>query len=305
MYYRYSSTLLTLLFCLSSAPNTFASRFERYETGGRDPAAPGGPYRAHIGIGPPNPAPEFVDVFGTVNARDCNWNMMALMRAEFQNSGLLLPPPYWVPRSPWYVELKEFLGPGASSGGVLPAYGLPKTWISPIGPATYWLDHDATFFDFHYAFKTLMSEYFNPPTYDSRNMDGDGKIRGGFQIYEDLSLDAAGENNNLAIFVYNATSDFNEMIDISAGCVRPGARGRDRVLNLLLRFGFFDKSCADNEPSSDSSVTSSTASDGGSCSPSMLPKQMAQVLFGLHKIGTSIALWCSGLIVDVSISDVL
>lgn len=104
-----------------------------------------------------------------------------------------------------------------------------------------------------------------------------------------------GEHNNLAVFVYNPNSEFKDAIDLEAGCVR---RGRDKIYNMLHRFGFFDPACTADSEAADAGGSSSSAA----CFSNIA--QIANILYGLRKDGhDTLVRWCQQTITSIEFTS--
>ncbi len=115
---------------------------------------------------------------------------------------------------------------------------------------------------------------------------------------QNQNLCRAGESNKLALFIYNANSEFDDAINVKAGCVR---RGKDKVFAMLTRLGFFGRTCSEAEEASSSS-TSDLASSSRPHVCKQDTVQSSDLLYGLPKgshTAHTIATWCCGLIVDI------
>ncbi|KAI9702133.1 MAG: hypothetical protein M1836_001477 [Candelina mexicana] len=164
----------------------------------------------------------------------------------------------------WATRVTQFLGPGASAedapGSTWP---LPSTSITDL--------------EYPHCQITLMTTTMPGTT----NTDSE-------------ELTTTGEHNKLAVFVYNPNSEFKDAIDLEAGCVR---RGRDKIYNMLNRFGFFAPACAANSEGAGAGSSSS-----GACLSNIA--QIANILYGLRREGqNTVVRWCQQTITSMEITS--
>ncbi|KAI9716934.1 MAG: hypothetical protein M1812_005083 [Candelaria pacifica] len=304
MYYHFSSNGLWFLIWLTFSLTSSARRFDHYISGDEQSLLLGPLERPYNSVGPLNPPSRCIKLFGHVSPADCFRNLHALENDEYQESRLrgeieeAAPPGDWVYNSVWFTALREFMGPGASGAeSQLHTYTLPKTWFNS---ANHLLENDcritlmtstdpgisnkdnATWLDFVEAVNNVIYGC-HIDNYIYGYGQSDDRTWGGSQTF--------GESNKLAVFIYDQMSDFSDAIDVKAGCIR---RGKDKILAMLLRFGFFFRTCSSEEEAS----SSPSASTPETCTQKML--QNVGVLYGLTMGSQAIATMCNGLIVDIS-----